>query len=70
MVRSSDDGRWVRPVRFLREVRSELARVVWPTTRELLVFTVVVVVTVVVLTAVVFALDVLCSRIVLGLLGT
>ena len=65
----SADGRWARPVRFLREVRSELARVVWSTWRELRVFTVVVVATVVVLTAVVFALDVVFARIVLGLFG-
>jgi preprotein translocase subunit SecE len=46
------------PVReFLKQVRAELKRVAWPTRRELISYTVVVLVTVTVLTALVFGLD-------------
>lgn len=54
---------------FLREVRTELARVSWPTRRQLLNFTVVTVVTAAVLTLVIFGLDVALKQIVLYLLG-
>jgi preprotein translocase subunit SecE len=57
-------------VAFLRGVRQELARVVWPTRREVLVYSIVVVVVVVVLTAFVFVLDLLVSRLVVGLSGS
>lgn len=54
---------------FLREVRTELSRVSWPTRRQLFNFTVVTVVTSVVLTLVIFGLDVALKQIVLYLLG-
>ncbi|MCY4649373.1 MAG: preprotein translocase subunit SecE [bacterium] len=54
---------------FLREVRTELARVSWPTRRQLVNFTVVTLVTSVVLTLVIFGLDVALKQIVLYLLG-
>jgi len=54
---------------FLREVRTELSRVSWPTSRQLFNFTVVTVVTSVVLTMVIFGLDVALKQIVLYLLG-
>jgi preprotein translocase subunit SecE len=44
---------------YLKEVRAELSRVVWPTRRELLGYAGVVLVTLVVLTAFVFGLDTL-----------
>ena len=47
---------------FLKEVRQELKKVLWPTRQELLTYTVVVLVTVVVLTSFVFGLDVLFSK--------
>jgi preprotein translocase subunit SecE len=50
---------------FLKEVRQELKRVIWPTRQELATYTVVVLVTVIVLTSLVFGLDVLFSRFVL-----
>jgi preprotein translocase subunit SecE len=50
---------------FLKEVRQELKKVIWPTRQELVTYTVVVLVTVVVLTSAVFGLDVVFSRFVL-----
>jgi len=52
----------VGPAQFFREVRQELKKVAWPTRRELLAYTIVVLVSVVVLTSFVFGLDALISR--------
>lgn len=52
---------------FLKEVRQELKKVLWPTRSELVTYTIVVLVTVVVLTSFVFALDVVFSKVVLSL---
>ena len=54
---------------FLREVRLELKQVQWPTRRELISYSIVVLVTVTVLTAFVFALDTLFTRFVFDVLG-
>jgi preprotein translocase subunit SecE len=54
---------------FLREVRGELRKVDWPTGRELVSLTIVVLVTVTVLTAIVFALDVAFERSIFSILG-
>ena len=56
--------RWVR---FLREVRDELAKVVWPNRREVVTYTIVVILTVWVMGLFVFALDVLFSRMIVEL---
>jgi preprotein translocase subunit SecE len=53
--------RWVR---FLREVRDELAKVVWPSRREVVTYTIVVILTVLVVGFFVFGLDVLFSRVI------
>lgn len=45
------------PLQFLREVRGELKRVAWPSRRELLSYSLVVLVTVTLLTLYVFGLD-------------
>ncbi len=50
---------------FLREVRQELKKVLWPTRKELVTYTIVVLVTVVVLTSYVWGLDVLFTKFVL-----
>lgn len=50
---------------FLKEVRQELRKVIWPTRQELVTYTIVVLVTVTVLTAFVFGLDAVFSRFVL-----
>ncbi|MGH2657512.1 MAG: preprotein translocase subunit SecE [Actinomycetota bacterium] len=59
----------VGPAQFFREVRQELKKVAWPTRRELLAYTIVVLVSVVVLTSFVFGLDALISRGVLAIFG-
>ncbi len=54
---------------FLKEVRQELNKVDWPSRRELISYTVVVLATIVVLTTYVFGLDFMFSRAILDLLG-
>jgi preprotein translocase subunit SecE len=54
---------------FLKEVRQELNKVDWPTRRELVSYSIVVLVTVTVLTAYVFGLDSLFTRFVFDVLG-
>jgi preprotein translocase subunit SecE len=52
---------------FLREVRLELKKVDWPTRKELITYTVVVLVTITVLTAFVAGVDYVFSRLLTGL---
>jgi preprotein translocase subunit SecE len=59
----------VGPRQFLREVRQELNKVAWPTRRELLAYTLVVLVSVIVLTSFVFGLDFVISKGVLVVFG-
>lgn len=56
-------------VQFLKEVRSEMRLVQWPSRRELISYTIVVLVTVTVLTTFVFGLDTLFTRLVFDVLG-
>ena len=56
--------------RFFREVVSELRKVIWPTRKELLTYTVVVIVFVTVVTAVVFGLDYGLAKGALWVFGT
>jgi preprotein translocase subunit SecE len=53
---------------FLREVRQELKKVDWPTRKELITYTVVVLVTITVLTAYVFVLDSAFERVIFSIL--
>jgi preprotein translocase subunit SecE len=53
---------------FLREVRQELRKVDWPTRKELITYTIVVLVTITVLTAYVFGLDSAFERVVFSIL--
>ena len=53
---------------FLKEVRQELRKVDWPTRRELVTYTVVVIVTITVLTAFVAALDYVFGRLIFSVL--
>ena len=57
------------PRQFVREVRQELKKVAWPSRRELLSYTLVVLVSVVILTTYVFGLDFLISKGVLVVFG-
>ncbi|HZB02706.1 MAG TPA: preprotein translocase subunit SecE [Actinomycetota bacterium] len=59
----------VGPRQFLREVRQELKKVAWPTRRELLSYTLVVLVSVIVLTSFVFGLDFVISKGILVVFG-
>jgi preprotein translocase subunit SecE len=54
---------------FLKEVRQELTKVDWPTRRELVSYSIVVLVTITVLTTFVFGLDSLFTRFVFDVLG-
>ena len=58
-----------RPGQFLKEVRQELRKVAWPSRKELLAYTTVVLVAVVVLTSIVFALDLVFTKGVLEVLS-
>lgn len=57
------------PRQFLREVRQELKKVNWPTRKELVAYTAVVLVSVIVLTSFVFGLDFVFSKAVLKIFG-
>jgi preprotein translocase subunit SecE len=61
--------RWTRLAGFLREVREELAKVIWPTRSELVTYSIVVVVTVVVLGSFIYVLDQLFARLIIDLFG-
>jgi preprotein translocase subunit SecE len=57
----------VGPTQYLREVRSEMKKVAWPTREEVINSSVVVLVAVVVLTLVIFGFDYVSSKFVLFL---
>jgi preprotein translocase subunit SecE len=54
---------------FLREVRLELKKVDWPTRKELITYTIVVLVTITVLTSFVFGIDWVFAKLIFHLLG-
>jgi preprotein translocase subunit SecE len=59
------------PVRqFLKEVRQELKKVAWPSRKELVGYTIVVLVAVVFMTTLVFGMDLTFSKVVLRVFGT
>lgn len=68
-MESSPIRPWTRLVGFLREVRQELGKVIWPTRRELITYSIVVLVTVAVLGSFVYVLDQLFARLIVGLFG-
>ena len=57
------------PAEFLGEVRSELRKVAWPSRKEVLNMTVVVMVTTTILTAMVWAMDYVLRNAVINTLG-
>jgi preprotein translocase subunit SecE len=57
------------PVEFVREVRSELRKVAWPTRSETINYSIIVLVTIVVLTTFIAGLDWFFSKFVLELFG-
>jgi preprotein translocase subunit SecE len=58
------------PLQFLREVRGELRKVAWPSRREVVNYSTVVLVTLVVLIALIFVLDYAFSKSVLFIFET
>ncbi len=58
--------RWTR---FLREVVAEMRKVIWPTRKELVTYTIVVLIFVVFMVALVFAMDALFAKGVFTLFG-
>jgi preprotein translocase subunit SecE len=62
-------SRWARLTLFMRQMIAELRKVIWPTRRELLTYTWVVIVFVAVFTAIVAVFDFVFTRLVLQLFG-
>jgi preprotein translocase subunit SecE len=67
---SGDRNKRVGVRKFIKQVREELRKVDWPTRRELVSYTIVVLVTVIVLTSLVFGLDLLFSKTIFKLLSS
>jgi preprotein translocase subunit SecE len=62
-------GMWARLRLFLRQMVAELRKVIWPTRRELITYTWVVIVFVAVVTAIVGVFDLVFTRLVLEVFG-
>ena len=63
-ARESVTGWWSRSRRFLSEVRNEMARVTWPTRREVYATTLVVILTSVFFGVYLYGIDLILSRII------
>ena len=57
------------PRQFLKEVRQELKKVAWPSRREMITYTLVVLVTVVTLTSLVFGFDFVIAKAIFRVFG-
>ena len=57
------------PAVFLREVRSELRKVIWPTRKELITYTTIAVVFILIMVGIVTGIDTLLSKLVFGVFG-
>jgi preprotein translocase subunit SecE len=66
---SGTPGAWARLTLFLRQMVAELRKVIWPTRKELITYTWVVIVFVAVFTAIVALYDLVFTRLVLQLFG-
>ena len=67
--RPAGSGRGGRIGRFVREIISELRKVLWPSRHELLTYTAVVIVFVVIMVAIVAGLDIGFAKLVLQVFG-
>ncbi len=65
----SNEGKRTPPRQFLREVRSELRKVNWPNRKELVTYTIVVLVVTVVLVTIVSVMDLGIREVILRTLG-
>jgi len=63
-------GIFARIRNFIREIISELGKVIWPTRKELLTYTAVVIVFVVIIASIVAALDYVFARVILVVFGS
>ena len=52
---------WIKLTKFLREVRSEMRKVSWPNRKELITYTIVVIITVIIVSVFTSVVDVLIS---------
>ena len=68
-ARPSGNGRGGRLGRFIREVISEMRKVLWPSRKELITYTTVVIIFVVVMVSLVAGLDVGFAKLTLWLFG-
>ena len=68
-ARAASAGRGGRPGRFIREVISEMRKVLWPSRNELVTYTIVVIIFVVVMVSIVAGLDVGFAKLVLQVFG-
>ena len=62
-------GLWARMMLFLRQMVAELRKVIWPTRRELITYTWVVIVFVTIVTIIVGVYDLLFTKLVLLIFG-
>ncbi|WP_241895852.1 preprotein translocase subunit SecE [Jatrophihabitans sp. GAS493] len=62
-------GRGWFVIRFLREMVSELRKVIWPSRKELITYTIVVIVFVVIMVSLVAGLDIAFTKLVVWLFG-
>jgi len=58
-----------KPREFFKEVRQELRKVAWPSRREVASYTIVVLVSTAVLTALVFGMDFIFQKLIIGIFG-
>jgi preprotein translocase subunit SecE len=67
--RPASSGRGGRVGRYVREIISELRKVLWPSRHELVTYTIVVIVFVVIMVSIVAGLDIGFAKVVLELFG-
>jgi preprotein translocase subunit SecE len=67
--RPAGGGPGGRPGRFIREIISEMRKVLWPSRNELVTYTIVVIIFVVIMIAIVAGLDIGFAKLVLKLFG-
>ena len=67
--RPAGGGPGGRPGRFIREIISEMRKVLWPSRHELVTYTIVVIIFVVIMIAIVAGLDIGFAKLVLKLFG-
>ena len=67
--RPAGGGPGGRPGRFIREIISEMRKVLWPSRNELMTYTIVVIIFVVIMIAIVAGLDIGFAKLVLKVFG-